>query len=453
MIRAIFTLIKIGIVVALAIWIAERPGTITIDWMQYKMTLHIGIFLLAMLIIVIIGIIVFSVIKTGLDMPKNIARYKDITNKDKGLKALTIGLTAVAAGDTKNAVYQAKKASIFLKEGAALPKLLEAQAARLDGRELDASRCFMELMDDKNAKFLGVRGLLQSALDNEDYSGALELSHHALELHPKQGWVLQIAYDLEIKSSNWDGARKILYRTEKSGIITSVKANSDRVAMYLAEAFQAKSVNDEALYYKSLNKAYKLDKNFVPSVQALAQMYLDRGKHKAAVSMIEKAWKGAPHPDLAKLWEAAYALPKNNDLIARVRWFEKLLSFNPQSVEGLQALANVLIQENLWAEARKYLSQAQGIRPNVNLYKLWARLEDRATHDEESVRNWLKKAADAPRERVWICSETGRVYDHWIPISDQGLFNTIIWDFPQATVTSSGILGNRYISSQLLAKP
>ncbi len=450
MIRAILSLIKIGIVVALVVWVAERPGSISIDWMQYKATFHVGFFLLVMLAVVVLGIVIFSIIKTVLDMPKNITRYKDITNKDKGLKALTLGLTAVAAGDTKSAVYQAHRASNFLKEGEALPKLLEAQAARLDGREVDAARSFISLLDDKSSEFLGVRGLLQSALDNGDDAGALELGNRALELHPRQDWILHIVYDLEIKAGNWDSARKILYRAEKSGAITSVKANSDRVAMYLAEARQAKAEENEALYYRSLNKAYKLDKSFVPTVGYLAQMYLERGKHRAAVSMIENAWKISPHPDLVKLWDNAYILPKNNDSMARVRWFEKILEFNKESVEGLQALANVLIQAGLWAEARKYLELAQDIRPNVNLYKIWANLEEQATHNEAAVRSWLELAADATRERVWICSETGRVYDYWMPISDQGLFNTIIWDFPQARVVAPTILGKKYISGALL---
>ena len=99
------------------------------------------------------------------------------------------------------------------------------------------------------------------------------------------------------------------------------------------------------------------------------------------------------------------------------------------------------MRERLWGEARKYLEKVQAIRPNVRLYKIWARLEEMATQDERAVRGWLEKAADAPRERVWICSETGRVYDEWVPISDQGLFNTIIWDFPQGRHVSSVLSG------------
>ncbi|MGH1404839.1 MAG: heme biosynthesis protein HemY [Alphaproteobacteria bacterium] len=454
MIRALWALVKIAIVVAVVVWLAENPGSITIDWLDYKLTFHVGFFLLCMLVVVVLGIIIFSLIKYVLDLPKNMTRYRDMTHKEKGLKALTIGLAAVAAGDGKSAAYQAVRARKFLQDDEALPKLLEAQAARLQGKEMDSTRMFIELMDNKDAAFLGVRGLLQSALDCGDYKGALELGYRALEEQPKQGWILCIVYDLEIRARQWAAARKVLYRAEKAGAIAVNKANSDRVAMYLAEAEQAQQNGQEEVYFRCLNKAFKVDENFIPTVLRLAQMYLDRNKRKAAVSMIKKAWRYRPHPGLVALWDAACPPVRENDTMARVHWFEKLLALNPESVEGLQALAGVMIEQGLWGEARKYLDRAEGIRPNVYLYKMYARLEERATHDDMAVRSWLEKAADAPRERVWICAETGRMYEDWSPISDQGLFNTIIWDFPQGRNVSSMLLGaNHQGSTPLIDAP
>ncbi len=441
MIRTLLTLIKIAVVVAAVVWIMENPGTIEIDWLDYKLTFHIGMFIFALFILVVLGIIVFSLIKGALDLPKTMGRYRDMTNKEKGLKSVTIGLSAIAAGDTKGASYQAKRAQSLLGDDNALPKLLEAQAARLRGEEMDASKAFMALMDDKDGSFLGVRGLLQSALDNGDYKGALELGHRALEDYPKQGWILSIVYDLEVRLHNWKSALQVLYRAEKAGVITSEKAASDRVAMLIAQADDAKAQSDEVAKFRYLQKAHKTDPSFVPAVIRLGRLYIEREKYKAAASMVEKAWQKQPHPALVALWDEAYQTKSEDDSMGRVRWFEKLLAFNKESVEGLQALASVLVQEGLWGEARKYLEQAEEIRPNVNLYKLWARLEERATHDDAAVRGWLEKAADAPRERVWICSATGRVYEEWMPISDQGLFNTILWDFPQGRVQNPSMIG------------
>ena len=445
MIRALWTLVKISIVVAVVLWVAERPGTITIDWMQYKLTFHVGFFLLSVMAVVVVGIFIFSIIKYALDLPKNIQRYSDIKDKDKGLKALTLGMCAVASGDKKSANYQSIRANRFLGEEEPLSLLLSAQAARLDGREHDAATKFANLISQKEVSFLGLKGLLQSALDAGDYEGAREIGHEALKQNPSQDWLLQVVYDLELRLRNWDCAVKVLYSAEKNGVIPVNKANSDRVAMILARADEAGQSGDETSLFRMLQKAYKVDPRFIPTVTRLAGMYLDRGKRKAALSIVEKAWKSTPHPDLVALWGRAAPVAKDGDeAMARMRWFEKLLNLDPKSVEGLQATAMAAMEAGLWGEARKHLERAESIRPNVNLYKLWSKLEDRTTQNDEDVRKWLNKAADAPRERVWVCSETGRIYGHWVPVSDRGLFNTIIWDFPQ---------GKPIVSNDFIARP
>lgn len=435
--RTILTFLKIAAAVVAFAWVVENPGTITIDWLGYNAELHIGVFILFVMLITVLGIILYSLIKGMMDMPKNMARYRDMTNREKAMKSLTVGLSAVAAGDEKAALYQSRRARNLCREGDGLAHLLEAQAARLNGDELGAARAFMALMDNKDSEFLGVRGLLQSALDHGDHDGALELGHRALTMQPKKAWLLKIVYDLEIKNKNWENARKILYRAEKAGAIAVNKANSDRVAMLLAQAQDAKNKGQEEVYFRAVNKAYKIDARFIPTVLALGDLYLERKKRKAVVALVEKTWRITPHPGLVDLWRRAMPTPNKNDGMAEVRWFERLVALKPDSVEGLQALASVLIAQGLWGEARKALAAAENIRPNVCLYKLWARLEERATHDDLAVRAWLEKAADAPRERVWVCSETGRIYDVWTPVSDQRLFNTIIWDFPQGRTNIS----------------
>ncbi len=430
MIRTVITLAKIGVFLAAVIWVAEHPGKVEIEWLDYTLKFHIGFFFVSLFVLLALGIMIFAFIKGTLDLPKTFARYKMMTGKDKGLKAFSIGLSAVAAGDAKGASYQAYRTRKFLDENP-LSLLLEAQAARLNGDEAAASLAFIELMKDKNAGFMGVRGLLQSALDHGDYDGALELGHKALEDYPKQGWILSIVYDLELRGRNWDNANKILYRAQKAGSITSEKAGSDRVAILLAQGLEYKNAGDDKAYMRNLQKAYKFDPCFLPTALWKADAHIENGKHKAAIKTIEKSWRCSPHPELTRLWAKAYRVPKNNDAMARVRWFDRLLKLDPKSVEGLQAMASVMTQEQLWGDARRHLELAEGICPNVHLYKLWAQLEEKATGSEMAVREWLEKAADAPREMVWICSETGRVYDEWMPISDQGLFNTIIWDFPQ----------------------
>lgn len=431
MIRALLFMIKVGLLVALLVWIAERPGTVTIDWMDYKLTLQMGVFLTIALFTLLIAIFIYGLIKGVADFPKSFRRYREYMRKEKGYRALTLGLTAVAAGDARIAGYQAHRAAKFLPKDTGLPVLLKAQAARMQGREEEAREHFALLLENKDAAFLGVRGLLQSALDLKDYPMAMELAREALRLHPKQPWILRVVYDLEIKAHDWQAARATLLRAEKAGAIDKQKARRDRIAMLVAEADKALEEQSRELALTKLQKAQRLDPSFTPVATRLAKLYIQKAHRRKAVSVIERAWKVMPHPELVPVWDLAQ--PKNkkkkaHDPMARLKWFRKLLAINAQSPESHLAVARAAMDDGLWGEARKHLKQAEEIEPSARLYHMLVELEERSTQNEEAIENWLGLAAEAPHSKHWVCSETGRLYSEWSPIAEpHGSFNTIIW--------------------------
>src|SRR5262245_23719039 len=107
MLKALWFMIKVGVLTAAAIWIAERPGTVKIEWLEYTVTVHVGLGLLVVVGTMLLAIFVYNIIRTFVDFPKAYRRYSEIKSREKGYRALTLGLTAVAAGDAKAAVYQA----------------------------------------------------------------------------------------------------------------------------------------------------------------------------------------------------------------------------------------------------------------------------------------------------------------------------------------------------------
>ena len=431
MIKALWFAVKVGALIALAVWIADRPGTVRIDWVEYTITVHTGLFLLALLAAFLLTLFIYQTIKTFVGLPSSVRRYNEIKAREKGYTALTQGLTAVAAGDTKAAVAQSKKAMKLLDGDTGLPLLLQAQAARLDGREEDARESFVALLEDKDASFLGVRGLLQAALDGGDDKGALALAERALELHPKQGWILKITYDLQLKLQQWYRAEKVLARAEKSGAMSAEKAKSDRVALYLAQAEKDLADGHRADATLMVKKALKLDPGFTPASMMMADVHVKDGAAKKAQTVILKTWKTQPRGALAVYWMGLLDEEKAKDHLAKLRWIEKLLKANGESAAGLRLAGIAATEAGLWGEARGYFARAEELGPSASLYKRWAELEERSTHDEEKVRTLLEKAASAPGDKVWVCRETGNVYERWHPVAQpHGSFNTIVWDVP-----------------------
>lgn len=436
MIRAIFFLLKVAILALIVVWVAEREGNVRINWIgtdgaDMALNMHLGIFLLSILGIFLIALFLFRIAHGFVRFPKSWARYKEYKNREKGLRALTLGLTAVAAGDKKSARYQAHRANKLLPEQTGLGLLLKAQSARLEGREDLANEHFVALMQDKDAAFLGVRGLLQSALDRKDYDSALKIAREALKLHGKQTWILKITYELEIRQRDMDAALKTLYRLEKAKGIEKDKAQSDRIAMLVYEADQAiaAGVSDKA--QKLLEKAYSYDASHIPTVTRLARLYIQKGKRTKAVHIIEKTWKNKPHPDLVPLWGAAAPKNKAGSAAALYTWYEKLLSENSESAESQMALAKVAIESALWGEAKLHLKLAENKRTGKMLYQLFATLEEKTGRRSDIIQNYLHLASEADPDRCWICNETGRIYENWSAFAmPHGAFNTMVWDFP-----------------------
>src|SRR6185295_17797099 len=111
--------------------------------------------------------------------------------------------------------------------------------------------------------------------------------------------------------------------------------------------------------------------------------------------------------------------------------FERLVALRPDDAESQLAAAEAAIEQGLWGSARAYLERADSIRPGPRLYRLRARLAQALDRPEEASL-MLRKAAEAPPDKTWVCAETGRTYEHWSPVAQpHGSFNTIIWDYPQ----------------------
>lgn len=434
MLKALWFALKIGALIALAVWIADHPGTVRIEWAEYTFTFkHTGLFIALLLGFVLLTLFVYQTIKTFVGLPSSLRRYNEIKGREKGYEALTKGLTAVAAGDTKAAVQYSKRASKFLAGDTGLPLLLEAQAARLDGREEDANKSFVALLEDKNASFLGVRGLLQTALDNGDHDTALALCEKALKLHPRQGWILKIAYDLQVEMQLWYGAEKTLAKAEKHGAIDAETAKSDRLALYLAQAQKDINEGHRPDAVLMLKKAMKLQPGFVPASIMMAELELKDGSKSKAQKVISKAWKEAPHGALAYFWRDQLGADKEGDKLARLRWMEKLLKVNADSAAGQRITGQAALDAGLWGEAREFFKRSDEMGATSTLYQSLAELEERSSKDQSAIKEWLSKAANAPAEKVWVCRETGNIYDRWVPIAPpHGSFNTIVWDRPHA---------------------
>jgi HemY protein len=429
--RALWFFLQLAVVVCAAIWIASQSGAVAIEWNNYDVSLNLGVFLLGVALFTLVVVTLFRIFRAVVSMPGVFSRRRREKNRAKGFRSLTRGFVAIAAGDAKKATQYAKEVRTLLPDERGLPLLLEAQAARLRGEESVARDSFEQLLLDKDAAFFGIRGLLKSSLDEGDTLKALGYAKTALEQNPKQPWILKSVYDLELQNKQWEAAAKTLERVKKAKVLDDVAATKDEVALLLLLAEQDRLGGYPDASIRKIERAVKLDPTFVPAVVKMGEHYLVQNKSGKVASLVERAWKVNPHPELITLWNRIAPEIKSNDTTKRLRWFEKLVAIKPDAPDGQIAAAKVAMEAGLWGEAKAYLTVAENLRPSAQVYRVRADLEEQSTHNAVSVRHWLEKASEATPDPVWYCTQTGHIYDRWSPVAEpHGSFNTIQWGHP-----------------------
>lgn len=403
-------LFKLAVLVAAAVWVADRPGQVSLDWLGWRIDTTVGVLLAAVLLLVVVTAVLYRLWGLVVGSPRRMRARRGERQRLKGYRALTQGMVAVAAGDAEEAKRQARIAHGLLPEPP-LTLLLAAQAAQLSGDETAARRYFTAMLDRPETAFLGLRGLLNQALAKGDTAEALKLATRAHAERPDAGWAAKALLDLELKQGEWISARRTVKAVEKLKAIGG--ADSRRIeGVTLVE--QARLEPEPVRATALARDAAKLLPEFVPALAIEARALARAGRARDAEKVIEKAWgRGLAHPTLA----AAYAAIRPGETaLERARRFEKLASTRPDHAESRLALAETAVAAGLWGSARKALEAIEAVMkdaPSARLCRLMARLEEGEHGDLARARRWLMAAADAPPDAAWVCGHCGAVAADW----------------------------------------
>lgn len=427
MLRLLGFIIKFGVLVAGAMWLANRPGTVTIQWMDYDISLNFGFFLLLLFLCIITSVGLARLMLYVRNLPGRYRDKKSLVDAEKGLKALTLSLSAAAAGDTGYARYHAERAEALLPGSSQpLPVLLQAYALRREGHQAEAEHLLQHVLKDREGSLLAARALINNALHNGDLPRALHYGRQTLSAYQGKdaAWLIKTLYGLETQAMNWDEALSLLNRAAKNKSVPEDQAGRDRAAILIAQSLETIIIKDKI---SLLQKALKAHHDFVPAVTMLARLYMEQGKKRAAYKLVENAWAAHPHPELAALWLYFFS-QQNSRKLSAVDWAHRLVKTNPHHIESFLLRARVAIDEQQWEEARAALQSAEELKATRRVYKLWAELEERAGRGEMAIRIRFEALATAEQDAAWICRVSGKTYEHWQPIADApGGFNTIEW--------------------------
>ncbi|CAN0522996.1 unnamed protein product, partial [Laminaria digitata] len=270
-------IVALAIVVAAAIWFSDRPGMVSIEWQGWLIEMSVGRFVLALAILLAVGLILTTFFRVIGGTPGRIRESLRTSRRERGYRALTQGMVAVAAGDPDEANRQARRADVLLEEPP-LTMLLSAQAAQLNGDEAAATRYFSGMLERPETAFLGVRGLLIQAQKNNDRRAALDYAERAYQLQPKTPWVLNTMFDLQIAEGRWRAALSTLEEAVKRRVVTAEAARNRRTTVLLGCSSEAEAGGETAEALKFAKRANTLSPAFLPAVLRTAALMVQAGK-------------------------------------------------------------------------------------------------------------------------------------------------------------------------------
>jgi HemY protein len=397
-----------------AINLAYNPGIVTLHWLGYRVDMHVGMALfliaLAFLVLQFLSWLVGAILRS----PQSFSFARSNARKAKGYRALTRGLTAVAAGDAAEARRQAKAAHDLLGEPP-LTLLLAAQAAQLAGDEAAAERYFDRLTQAPETALLGLRGLTMGALKRGDEAAALSYAEKASAVAPQAAWATETAHNLQVKSGRIESAAHSLTQLSRAGGMAPKAAQRRRAALLTEQGRHLLAEGGDVGRALALGReAVKLTRDnpgeFVPARLILCRALLRQGKAREAAKLIEQVWDDAPHASLGRAYLEAVGGDTPLDRAQRV---QRLVRQNPDHAESHRIGADAALTARLWGEARKHLERlveleqaADGL--SADTCRRMARLEG-GEHGAGSSgeRQWLDIAAEARGGTDWVCETCG----------------------------------------------
>jgi len=438
MIRVFLFLLAVLLVVAGLHWLADRPGTITVEWLGYvaETSMFRALIILAAVLAVLLG--AWSALRQMWRSPAAFGRHLARRRERRGLDALTGGIIAVSAGDHTLANRFASQARKALPHEP-LTHLLRAQVAQIADDRPTARRIFEAMLASPETEVLGLRGLYLEAEREGAREAARQFAERALKRNPKLSWPVEGLFDLQCRAGDWAGALETLAIARKQNLIDKAAGARRRAVLLTAQAQTLEDAEaDKAAEFAQ--EAHRLAPDLIPAAAIAGRVLASRGNTPRAARVLLKTWRLAPHPDLAAAY--AYARPGDSprDRLVRVRHLGRLTPGHP---EALMAIAISAMEAREWEEARKVLQPLLASGATQRVFTLMARIEGEQHGDTGRVREWLARAATAARDPAWVAD--GVVAQRWAAISPvTGQLDAMHWQVPDTeNGTATGALAAR----------
>ena len=442
MLRLLGFFIVTGALMFGAAWIFDNDNPLQIRWFDGQVyDWSLAWLIVAALAFAVVAVVVYEVLRVVLGYPVRWWRKRQVNCQLEGLRTVTRGMMAVAAGDGTQAKELRREAEKLLGEREPAALLLAAQAAELDDNYEVAQLKYRQMLRQRPTALLGLRGLLHDALATGDMDRALELARRAYREYPYTEWVVQQLFDLLVHHRHWSEALRRVDDLKLNSVVDGDEAQRLRglLKFLIAQERADKGELEEAL--KSDLDATRRQRAFAPAAAFASELANRLGKTRKAHTVVEEAWARAPHPLLV---EAYKALEPNESAASRFARFERLFNRNGEHHLAKRVMIEAALDAGETGRARSLIREVPGSNPSAGTLQTAIDALKAVEPNSERIPEFEALLADAPADEAWVCRRTGQVVPRWQPFGPTGEFDTLRWQSPPkvATFVAAGPSGS-----------
>ena len=384
------------ILAALAIvWLADRPGSVTIAWLGREIHLSVLLGIISTAILFLAGHFVLRFVRMIFRSPHALRGRMRERKTRKAYEALSRGIIAAGAGDAQAAARHASLAGETLAHEP-LVKLLGAQAAQLRGDRDEVRRVFETMSQTPDTELLGLRGLFTHARDAADWPAARKHAEAAHHKNNRLPWANVAVLQSLLAQKDFEAGARNLAQQGKLGLIPREEAVKKQAALLCASALTFEEA-DKTKALALAQEALGLDQSLVPATLTLARVQVASGNGRKALRALRACWALQPHRDLARM----AARVEDDGAEKQFERVRDLTGKDPDSLEGRFALAEAAIFAGRHEAAHDVLRPLLLDSPQAGICGLMASVED-MSGDKSKSREWLAQALSAPRDPLWV---------------------------------------------------
>lgn len=424
MFRALLFVVLALFIAFAAAWLADQEGVSEITWLGYSAQIDSSALVVVIALLCVVGIFVDRMVRALVRWPSLFSQGWQARRRIKGEAALSMGFVALAAGDSRAANKQARRAEKLLDKGV-LTDLLVAQSSYANGDKKAASRYFQKLAASPDTAYFGQLGLMrlhqQTALETGDSASAKDAyiaANTAFALEPTSPEVAQVILKEALHNMDWAKAVECLkvYLNHSGGQSAQEVERSRLLYASLSlqmaeEVIEAAGGEDKPLPKGVMQEAIALCEqalgevaDFSPASACLVGLLSEKGDRRGAEKQASKAFSLTPHIGNLRILRDV----RNDNDGQFITHAMGLAAKSKQADEGYIAVAEFAIEVGIWASASQALSHlSDAFVPHNDYYRIQAAIA-LGLADEGAHQTALEQAAIAPRAHYWSCQSCGK---------------------------------------------